>query len=185
MDLWAQQHGEDGRMFQAFCAYRDTDPAVRTVRQACKDFHGDDYTKNDLGRWSSYSAKHGWVRRAQAWDNERDEQVREAELETLRAMREEQVGRSRKLQKIGSDSMDREIQKMIDDPKHYLNPALILQFVTQGASMERILRGEPSDIVRNQDADGAIRIKWGEKDAESDPSDPTDTASGSDGDNRE
>lgn len=181
-EQWKQLPEEDSRPFAAFAFYRDMDPSIRTIRAACELFHGDEFDENDYRRWTGYSAKYRWKKRARAWDEFRDEQAREAEIEALREMREEQAQRSRRLQRIADKSIERELAKFEADPEYQLNPALILQFATQGASMERVVRGEPTEILGKTEPRKHIQIEWGKapndgtegvKEDESNPAEPT------------
>ena len=159
---WKQLPAEDARQFAAFAAYRDFDPSQRTIRVVCEAFHGDSFTENDYRRWLTYAQKHRWKARTRAWDEHKDDVSREVELEEHRKMRREQVGRARRLQEIADKSIERELAKFEADPEYQINPALILQFATQGASMERQVRGDAAPTVKtDEDGQNKLKIEWG------------------------
>lgn len=158
---WKQLPQEDSRQFASFAAYRDMDPNVRSIRRACEEFHGDQFTENDYRRWTTYSAKYRWKQRARAWDEYKDDVSRETELAAMREMKREQVQRARRLQSVADKSLERELRKFEDDPDYQINPALILQFATQGAAMERTVRGEPATVTTGEEGEQTLKIEWG------------------------
>lgn len=184
---WKQLPAEDSRQFAAFQAYRDMDPTVRTIKAACEAFHGDDYTENDYRRWTTYAGKHRWRARVRAWDEYKDEVTREVELEQLRQMKRDQVQSAKRIQQVGHKSIERELAKFEKDKDYQLNPALILQFLTQGASMERQVRGEPATVSSGEDGKNTLKIEWGAPGAKKQGSDDPapEPASGPVGDHSE
>lgn len=71
---WEAQPGESSPAFQAFARYRDLGAGVRTVRRVAQDLSK---SGSLIRKWS---AEHGWVERAKAWDMHLDRE-RQRELE--------------------------------------------------------------------------------------------------------
>lgn len=67
---WERQPGEPAKMYIHFTAYRDLDPAKRSLAEAARQIG---LAKETLG---NYSARWNWVARAKAWDFEKDERAR-------------------------------------------------------------------------------------------------------------
>lgn len=160
-EKWKQLPAEDAPQFAAFCAYRDSDPNTRSIRTVCEQYHGEDFTENDYKRWLRYATKHRWKERSRAWDEYKDDVSRETELAAIRQMRRDQVQAAKRIQQVGEKSILRELEKFEKDPEYQLNPALILQFLTQGASMERQVRGEPATVHGDENGEQTLKIEWG------------------------
>jgi hypothetical protein len=171
MNVWQKQPAESAEAFQAFCAFRDLDPSKRIIRHAAEELFGEKYVDRDAVRFGVWSARFGWIRRAEAWDVERDRQKQEATLEEVREMGRRQVLSARQLQTIAEKSVERELDKFESDENYQLNPALILQFATQGASMERIVRGEPSEIIGSKEVQH-VQVTWGAPTHDDEPEAP-------------
>ena len=62
------QEGETSKQFQGFCSYKNANPAVRSLAKVARALG---YSKSYAER---LSREHYWVRRAAAWDEERDRQ---------------------------------------------------------------------------------------------------------------
>ena len=77
---WARQNGETAQAFEAFAVYLDQEPVKRSLASVGRALGK---SKPLMERWS---AKHGWVRRARAWDDEREAARRGEELEVRRKM---------------------------------------------------------------------------------------------------
>jgi hypothetical protein len=173
MDVWQKQPEESAESFQAFCAFRDLDPSKRVIRHAAEELFGEKFIERDAARFGTWSAKFGWIRRSEAWDVERDRQKQEATLEEVREMGRRQVLAARTLQKIADISAERELAKLEAEDGYQLNPALILQFATQGASMERVVRGEPSEILGSVSKEVAhVQVNWGAPTHDDEPEAP-------------
>jgi hypothetical protein len=190
MNMWDKQPAESAAAFEAFRAYRDLDPSERSIKRAAEAVFADKIRDRDAIRFGRWSSKFGWVRRAEAWDAERDRQAQEAEIEVIREMRTMQASTARNLQRIADESLERYAREMETDPEKKLNPALILQFATQGAAMERTVRGEPTEILGQTGSDRqVIQVEWGAPTHEDEPEVPGDGndavhASGTNGGNQ-
>lgn len=85
---WERQPGEPPRAFAAFARYRDLGPGrslARVAEDVSKVGQVWGKRKSVLNRWS---AVHGWVKRAAAWDAFLDRQRQEATVDAVREMAE-------------------------------------------------------------------------------------------------
>jgi hypothetical protein len=85
---------ESARAYRAYCYYRDLGPS-RSLDKAWERYRSrSDRGKNRKsarrpGHWGVWSHKFSWVSRAEAYDDQIDEQRRDADFERRRALREQ------------------------------------------------------------------------------------------------
>lgn len=68
---WKRQEGETSKAYEAFCIYRDMGPS-RSLGKVHDQIYGED--AGNIRYVEKWSSKHGWVARAQSFDDWRDEQ---------------------------------------------------------------------------------------------------------------
>ena len=136
-------------------------PGDRSIAKAARSYYGDRFTIYRQRVWERWSVKHGWVRRVEAWDEERDRQARDAELAALREMKEKHTKAAQGLYQIGLASMARFQKEMQEDAKLRLAPTVFLQFMAQAAELERKARGEPDQIIKEIGGASEVIITWG------------------------
>ncbi len=88
---WAMLLSESAKSYKAFCVFRDLPPGSRTLVAAYREVTGRSVARPP-GRWSEWSRRNDWVRRANAWDDFQDARARTVALEArandLHAMRD-------------------------------------------------------------------------------------------------
>src|SRR5262245_42296347 len=92
---WEQQPDESSAAFGAFVLFRDLGPR-RSLDEAARRYHArpesdpnprpDGRRKGASGRIREWAEKYHWRERTRAWDEEVDRQVREAQVEAVKAM---------------------------------------------------------------------------------------------------
>lgn len=130
---WEKQPGESVESFEAFRIYRDLPPGTRSYVRVVSKLGK---SRTLIQRWSS---KHGWVDRAEEWDNFQDKIALEAQLRAVQDMNERHVKMAMALQ---TKALKRLEQIQPDE----LTPAQLLQYLLESAKMERLSRGEPEKI---------------------------------------
>lgn len=136
MNPWERQAGEGSKAFRAFAAYRDLGP-TRSVTKVVEKLKPDCPHRKMLEQWCT---KWGWVSRAQAWDDEKD---RIFLLETKAAIAEMNQRHSA----VAVAMMVRVAERLKAMPANELSVRDIAQWLKVAADVERVARGEPSEIV--------------------------------------
>lgn len=145
--IYTRLDGETGKAFEAFRIYRDMGDK-RSIAKV-----GIELGKSDklLERWSS---KYSWVERATSWDEHLDQVARSEAEKAKREMVKRHIKLSIALQGIGAVKLtewQKQIQAWQLDPEHNELPALspsdILRLLELGIRIERLSRGEPSEVV--------------------------------------
>ena len=150
--LWERRDKETSKAFAAFAAYRDQSALDRSIRQAARDTGG---SEQQFSRWS---LKHDWVERAAAYDDFLDGRKLEKNIDLLDEMADRQAEAARRMQEIAIVSITRIEEDMKVDPTLRLKEGNIMHFLTQGATLERVARGEPTAITES--LTGPIELKW-------------------------
>lgn len=139
---YSKKTDETPEAFEAFAAYRDSGTG-RSIRAV-----GETLGKSEalMSRWSS---RHNWVKRAHAFDAERDRRQRLVDLGEADKMRRRHIKIALDLQDLGIG----ELRKMLAESKRLkkkrgtLDDGLILKVLDAGTKLERLNRGEPGEIV--------------------------------------
>lgn len=138
--LYERLPNESDPAWAAFVLYRDmeerTGAAVaKTVGKSPQMVH----------RWSS---KNLWVKRARAWDMERDRRMREAELRAVEKMRARHIDLAVSMQGIGVAQLKKLAEAAEKTPSATLRTPEILALLEEGTKLERLSRGEPGEITQ-------------------------------------
>lgn len=135
---YTRQPGEPPKAFEAFAYYRDMGPG-RTLSGAARELSK---AKTLLQRWAKH---YQWHERADAWDAENDRVARETILKERREMAERHAALGsvmtarayEMLAKMEDAQLDEYIKK---------NPELAARLADVGVRIERLARGEPTEI---------------------------------------
>jgi hypothetical protein len=149
---WDQRDGETDKAFSAFRIYRDLHPSKRSLKECAKHFYGPTFKRSNVRTCEKWSVKYEWQRRVRLYDAHRDQLMRDEDLEDRRKMRDTHIEEARGLQSIGIESLKRIKKQMETDKGYRLSAGLTLQLIQQGSSMERLARGEPTEISGSADA---------------------------------
>ena len=148
---YERRDDETDPAWAAFVVYRDMglERSLTKVSQAT----GKD--RSLMEKWSSEAKKgHGWRKRVVAWDLDVDRRRRIGALEGVQDMRRRQIKLGMELQELGG----LELSKLITKAKKHkragtLDDALVLKLVEVGSKLERVVRGEPGEIIETHSGD--------------------------------
>ena len=160
-NLWERQPGETARSFAAFCAYRDLGPRGRGVNVVAQNLN---VSRTLIAGWS---AEHEWVRRAEAYDDFLDRERRAAELEAMKEMTKRHVDLGRALASASAVELRKLLEEVQEiriengrpvldakgNPKlvgRKLRPKEIRELAELGTKIERLARGEPTEISKGE-----------------------------------
>ncbi len=139
---YSKKKDESPEAFEAFAAYRDSGTG-RSIRAV-----GESLGKSEalMSRWSS---RHKWVKRAHAFDAERDRRQRLVDLGEADKMRRRHIRIALDLQDLGISELGKMLAeaKRLKKKRGSLDDAFILKALEAGTKLERLNRGEPGEIV--------------------------------------
>jgi len=141
-EAWARQPGETSKAYAAFCVYRDMGPK-RGLRETGRRYYEHKIRTNlaQIGKWSS---KWNWVARCQAWDDHQDALARERQTQEIQEMR----GRQTRLGVAMQGKAAQGLQAF--DPLEATGHE-ITRLAAEGTRIERLARGEVTEIVEERE----------------------------------
>jgi hypothetical protein len=153
---WEQRAGETPRSYGAFSVYRGLG-ALRSLRRAAAAFYSDSIdqsvvTQAQLNQLKTWSAANDWPARAQAWDDYVDAASRVEHVEAIKEMNRLHATIGRGFVEVASAALAR----LDSDPGAKLTPTDMARLIDVGVKVERLARGEVTDIIersRERDAD--------------------------------
>jgi hypothetical protein len=129
-DPWDRMHGETLISYAAFQQFRDMGPR-RTI--AALSRRPDAVSAlQQMRRWS---CANDWFVRAAAWDAEVDRQVRLAQVEEIKAMRQRHI-------EIGMAAQNKGLARLASIPLERLTARDAISLIDLGVKIERLGRGE-------------------------------------------
>lgn len=143
---WERQDKETPKQFEAFVVYRDMGEE-RSLQKVANQLAK---SRQLLTRWSSAN---NWVERCTEWDREQDRISRQEQIKSIKKMRE----RHAKLAEAGLVKAAQALAKM--NPEDF-KPADIPKFFEACSKLERISRGDTSEVIeeRQGEAVDAVQI---------------------------
>lgn len=158
---WERQPEEGSKAFDAFVIYRNAGPHRSQLKVSAEQ----GVNRNLVNRWS---VEHDWVTRAEDYDDHLDKLAREAAEAEVVEMRKRHAQLGMSL--MGAAAL--ELNKLIEEARELLlgpdgrpvldakgNPKLgkrklkprdIKELADVGARIERLARGEPTEISKNE-----------------------------------
>ena len=133
---WERQPSERSGAYEAFAVYRDMG-GERSIRKAGQKL-GKNYTT--IAGWSS---KYDWVERCRLYDNDVARQAREKALKGINEMQTRQIKIAMLMQQKATEALAKLLPENLDRND-------IVRFVTEGSKLERLNRGEPTDIMEGR-----------------------------------
>lgn len=133
---WERQLNESPQAFEAFAKYRDMGAARSTAKvskELCKSV-------TLMNRWS---AEHNWVKRAAAWDAEKDRTARAAQIQDILDMRKRHAATAQKMMKLADEALEH-----IRPDDATVNE--ISRLVETASKLERISRGDVGDVIEER-----------------------------------
>lgn len=135
-----RQEGETDQAWQAFVIYRDLG-VERSQRLVASQLGISDAL---AARWSS---QWRWLKRVSDYENDLDRAKRAAELKAVEEMRRRQIKIGMRLQEVAVKELEKYARDVEQDHKQ-LKPRELSRFLKEGTGLERLNRGEPSEIVQ-------------------------------------
>lgn len=154
--VWERQVGEHKSAWEAFAHYRDAGRIIRSIRKTA------DAVEKSRSTVSNYAAVWSWKIRADAYDEHVDRDRRMAlEAEALGMLiHHAQVGRM--MVNLGEGTLGKLVQKIENGEPVDITIPQAKDLIKEGAMLERMSRGEPSQI-HDGPHDDAIQIRAVEK----------------------
>jgi len=137
-ELWERQPGESTKAYAAFCAYRDLGPE-RSIEKAGQMLDKP-RSKKWLGEWSS---KYHWVERARAYDDYIEMKKRVEHEQAILEMAERQA-------RIAMAFQEKIIERLQSIDPAELTPTELARWFDVAAKIERLNRGEPTEIGKQE-----------------------------------
>lgn len=141
---WERQTGERSRQYELFCIYRDLGPtrSIEKVVRKCRE------DEDDPGVSLSYtmklSAKFGWVKRCELWDDHLDDVARTEQELAAKEMIRRQAANSKLLQdELLKLRTNEKLKTEKPTSQIWAYDKLTASFERM-AKLERLNRGEPS-----------------------------------------
>ncbi len=137
-ELWERMPGESTKAYSVFCQYRDLGPerSLEKLRQKLAKSR----SRATLTRWSS---KYNWVERARAYDDYIDKKKRAEHEKAILKM----VERHAKLAMAFQQRIEERLKKI--NPEE-LGPADLVRWLDVATKLERLSRGEPTEIGKQE-----------------------------------
>ena len=158
MQTWDKQLEETGRAYNAFLIYKNMG-ALRSLRKAAEIFYGDTYfirTSSKLRQYGEWSSKHNWVARCSDFDIEEERLRIEQRRDDIAEMDRRQAKDGMEMSKIGmyniklhaTDDPPKDKKGKVIKPKIPVSESTKL--ITEGAKLERLGRGEVTEITEHK-----------------------------------
>ena len=137
---WDRLPGESSKAYHHFCIYRDM-AANRSLRQMA-GIPGCTSVRRQLNRWSS---RWRWVERCQQYDDYLEYQLRAQQEKERREMSK----RHAKIAMLGQSILVKGMEELlakVQSGEHNLAPAELARLMDVSVKVERLARGESTDI---------------------------------------
>ena len=137
---WDRLPGESSKAYHHFCVYRDM-AANRSLRQMA-GIPGCTSVRRQLNRWSS---RWRWVERCQQYDDYLEYQLRAQQEKERREMSK----RHAKIAMLGQNILVKGMEELlakVQSGQHSLAPAELARLMDVSVKVERLARGESTDI---------------------------------------
>lgn len=152
---WERQPGEPEAAWGAFMLYRDAGPLERSFSQVAR------ISKRSPANYARMSQTWQWVERVTAYDAEQDRKKRAADDAAIFDMRKRHIEAAMAMQGLGALVLNKLVGKERAKDKDgqplepNLKPSEARDYLELGMALERLNRGEPVTITRQ---DGATVI---------------------------
>lgn len=132
---WEKTRGETPASYKAFRQYLEM-PSPRRISDVVEALGKKPNYRQVFYKWAE---KHFWYERASAYDINQQRVADEAELDAIREMRKRHVRDA-----VGAQRTALEALASINPTE--LDPNDIIKWLSEGQKMERLARGEPTEI---------------------------------------
>ena len=139
---WERQPGEGVKAFEAFNTYM----LMGTERSLAKVANELNKSTTLMAKWSSLWK---WVERAAAWDIEQENLARKDQIEAIKKMRKRHAT-------LATQMLAKVTKKMSKMSADELTPQDIKAWVETASKLERMSRGDTSEVIEERDGGAAI-----------------------------
>lgn len=142
---WEQQAGETAKKYEAFQCYlhMKTDEEDRSLRKVAFDLN------KSLTYIGTLSSQYNWVERAEAYDRE--------QLRLTQKKFEAEMARMREIHaKAGRAMVMKASKRIAQIDVSELTPQDVKNWMETGTKIERLSRGDTSEVIENRDGGTAI-----------------------------
>ncbi len=146
-EIWERQKDESNKAYHIFCIYRDMGPnrSLEKTRQKIGKPAG-------YIRWlHTWSSKYDWVTRAQAYDDYIERKKREEKEKAILEMAERHA-------RLAMAFQQRVAQRLQEIDPAELSPADMARWLDIATKLERLSRGEPTEIEK-QEHSGDVEVE--------------------------
>ena len=163
---WERQPGETAKAFKAFCAYRDLEPARRSVLAAYRQAKGKPTARQAAGIWNKWCAEHRWVERAHAYDLHREALERAAREDMWRVraaqvadtewdLAQQLIARAQEMLRLPlvEQRLERDGRTIIVKPTRW-TAGDVRGYLELASRLMRLATGKPTDQQALTGADG-------------------------------
>lgn len=140
---------ETDKAFEAFRIYRDMpwrekDPKMRQIKHVAAEL------KKSVQLIHRWAQKYDWHERAAAFDVHIDKQLQKETIWQIRVMRKRQAKYGRQMQAKG-------MMALLQTPTMDISPSAAITMVKEGANLERLGLGEPTENVQQS---GTVEYRY-------------------------
>jgi hypothetical protein len=139
---WNRLPGESTKAFSAFSAYRDLGSG-RSIVEAYRHQRGTKGATQAPGQWKRLAKRFRWSERAAAWDDYQDQVKLEGQLAAIEEM-------CKRHAQIAMVSQAKLIERLQTFEASELTPKDMITWLEASVKVERLARGEPSEIQRQK-----------------------------------
>lgn len=135
-EIWERQPGETAKAYNAFCVYRDLGPG-RSLEKAAQALG-----LKSRKYFSNWHARHNWVARAEAYD---------MYIEKLKRQEHEQaiLEMTRRHAELAVAFQEKIAERIRTIDPNELTPQDLARWLEIATKLERLSRGEPTEIGRH------------------------------------
>lgn len=137
-EVWERQPGETSRAYSYFVKYRDLGPE-RSMDKLRK-YLG---VKVSQTRLEQLSVKHNWVERARAYDDYIERRKREEKEKAILEMAERHA-------RIAVAFQQKIVERLRELDPDQLSPSDLAKWLDVATKLERLSRGEPTEIGKQE-----------------------------------
>lgn len=141
---WDRHPREGNYAWSAFVTYRDLGPQNRSYRRVA-EIHG-----KTEGTIAQFAHRWDWRRRIIEFDRWVDEKSQIAEVEAVKEMRARHIKIAMSLQGAGAIALNKLIESERSGKTRVLKPTELREMIDLGVKLERLNRGEPTDLTRSE-----------------------------------
>jgi hypothetical protein len=144
-EVWERQPGESSKAYAAFCIYRD----LGTERSLDKALAAANKKPTNRRHWSRWMDKYNWLERARAYDDYLERKKREEKEKAILEMAERHA-------RLAMAFQQRVAERLREINPSELSPSDMAKWLDTATKLERLSRGEPTEIEK-QEVHGEVK----------------------------